>query len=52
MTQRELVEGVQVRMAEVRDLRVNSGCDGAEGGSKVVNDLGIHLIGNKFVHVH
>ena len=35
MTQRESVVGIQDRMAEVRDLGVNLGCDGAEGGSKV-----------------
>ena len=31
--------GIQDRMAEVRDLEVNLGCDGAEGGSKVINSL-------------
>ena len=39
MTQRESVGGIQIRMAEVRDLGQNLGCDGAEGGSKVVNSL-------------
>ena len=39
MTQSESVGGVQERTAEVRDLGMNSGCDGAEGGSKVINSL-------------
>ena len=43
MTQRESVGGFQNRMADVRDLGVNLGCDGAEGGSKVVNNLRIHF---------
>ena len=44
MTQRESLGGIQERKAEVRDLGVNLGCDGAEGGSKMVNKLfGIHL---------
>ena len=43
MTQRESVGGIQVRMAEVRDLGVKLGYDGAEGGSNVVYNLGIHL---------
>ena len=39
MTQKELVGGVQDRMAEVRDLGVNLSCDGAEGASRVINSL-------------
>ena len=37
VTQRESVGGIQDRMAEVMDLGVNFGCDGAKGGSKVMN---------------
>ena len=35
MTQRASVGGIHDRMAEVRDLGVNLGCDGGEGGSKL-----------------
>ena len=36
MTQRESVGGIQDKMAEVRDLGVNLGCDSEEGGSKMI----------------
>ena len=44
MIQRESVGGFQDRMAEVRDLEVNLGCDGAEGGSEVINSLHLHTV--------
>ena len=43
MTQRESVGGTQDRMAEMRDFGTNLGCDGAEGGSKMVSILHICL---------
>ena len=39
MTHRASLGGIQERMAEVRDLGVNLGCDGAEGASRVINSL-------------
>ena len=39
MTKRASLGGIQDRMAEVRDLGVNLGCDGAEGGSKMIYKL-------------
>ena len=52
MTQRESVGGIQVRMAEVRDLGVNLGCDGAEGASKVRTPYMVILLSqiNMFMH--
>ena len=53
MTQRESVGGIQDRMAEVRDLGQNFGCNGAAGESRVINSLLLNAIGvskQKFIH--
>ena len=44
MTQTESLGGFQDKVAEVRDLGVNLGCDGAEGGSKVINSLYLNSV--------
>ena len=52
MTQRELVGGIQVRTAVMRDLGMNLGINGAEGGSKVKASYIIILLSqiNMFMH--
>ena len=52
MTQRELVGGIQVRMAEVRDLGVNLGCVGGEDGSKVRTLYIIILFSQRNIYVY